>query len=506
MSVRKRSWKSPSGEAREAWVVDYIDQHSERHLKTFTSKRDADAYHSIVAVDVRAGIHTADSRSGTIASAGELWIASSEASGLERATLADYRQRAIAHHIDPDRRNQALTTDCARWYALSRIDCVPTAFAGPVRKAPQFLGASWPMRKSAARGAERGAQPRRRKNAQRRGAPATGKLKSASTSPRPTRSAHPHRSTGGRTLAAVPVDGGLHRATCLRVRGLRWSDVDFKRGELHVRQRADRYNEIGLAEVGIRLPHRPIAAYGDQPSCVNGSSPALRANLGSSSPTATAASRLCARSCGMDCIRRGRRRHCRSEWTREVPGLACTAPLLRVVVHQPPRRWRTRIAAQGGAGAARSCLDPDDRGHATATCSRAAMTAQSWRPPRKHSWDSGESMRCPVCETKDARQAHGADFTRFDCRRCGSFILSGSAVATIETKFNEKPLRRSLISHTIRRMQQPDDKHLRVIKDEEGDLPTFWRNERLPTPQQQADNLILWIGENQETSSKVRQG
>jgi hypothetical protein len=108
---------------------------------------------------------------------------------------------------------------------------------------------------------------------------------------------------------------------------------------------------------------------------------------------------------------------------------------------------------------------------------------------------------CPVCEIKDAKQDLGGGFTRFDCRRCGSFILSGTVVATIETKFNEKPLRRSLMSHTIRQMQKPDDKHLRVIK--ESDLPTFWRDERLPMPQQQADNLILWIGKNQETSSRA---
>jgi integrase len=38
------------------------------------------------------------------------------------------------------------------------------------------------------------------------------------------------------------------------LRGLRWSDVDFKTGELHVRQRADRYNEIGKpkSEAGER--------------------------------------------------------------------------------------------------------------------------------------------------------------------------------------------------------------------------------------------------------------
>jgi hypothetical protein len=86
---------------------------------------------------------------------------------------------------------------------------------------------------------------------------------------------------------------------------------------------------------------------------------------------------------------------------------------------------------------------------------------------------------------------------RFDCRRCGSFVLSGTAEQTLETRLSEKPLRRSLMSHTLRRMQQVGDKRLRVITD--GDLPTFWRNERLPTPQKLADNLILWIGDNQET-------
>src|SRR5262249_45808494 len=110
-------------------------------------------------------------------------------------------------------------------------------------------------------------------------------------------------------------------------------------------------------------------------------------------------------------------------------------------------------------------------------------------------------MKCIVCETEGAQQRFGKDSARFDCRNCGSVLLCGTAEATIETKFNEKPLRRSLMSHTLRKMQEPDDTHLRVITDKEDDLPTFWRNERLPTPQQQEDSLILWIGDNQETSS-----
>ena len=30
MSVRKRTWKSPTGEPKEAWVVDYVDQQGDR--------------------------------------------------------------------------------------------------------------------------------------------------------------------------------------------------------------------------------------------------------------------------------------------------------------------------------------------------------------------------------------------------------------------------------------------------------------------------------------------
>jgi integrase len=53
MSVRKRTWTTPKGETREAWVVDYTDQAGERHIETFDRKKDADARQACVKVDVK---------------------------------------------------------------------------------------------------------------------------------------------------------------------------------------------------------------------------------------------------------------------------------------------------------------------------------------------------------------------------------------------------------------------------------------------------------------------
>lgn len=88
MSVRKRSWKGTKGELKESWIVDYVDQHGRRHIKTFDKKKAADAYHAAVQVEVRQGVHTADSASITVAEAGHHWIRSGEASNLERVLAA----------------------------------------------------------------------------------------------------------------------------------------------------------------------------------------------------------------------------------------------------------------------------------------------------------------------------------------------------------------------------------------------------------------------------------
>jgi len=97
VSVRKRIWATRKGETKEAWIVDYADQNGKRHLKTFDKKKQADAFATTPKVQVRHGIHTADSESVTVTAAGRLWLAAAEKSQLERTTIDQYRQHLDLH-------------------------------------------------------------------------------------------------------------------------------------------------------------------------------------------------------------------------------------------------------------------------------------------------------------------------------------------------------------------------------------------------------------------------
>src|SRR5262245_42826669 len=97
MSVRKRAWKTAKGEAKEAWIVDYVDGQGDRHIETFARKKAADDYHATVKVDVRKGLHVAPSKSPTVAEAAERWLNEMDGRGRERTTLSQYRQHVHLH-------------------------------------------------------------------------------------------------------------------------------------------------------------------------------------------------------------------------------------------------------------------------------------------------------------------------------------------------------------------------------------------------------------------------
>jgi integrase len=247
MSVRKRTWANQDGSQGEAWVAAYTDFGGKRRIRSFERKKDADAFHASVANDLRSGIHVPDSQSVTVAEAGRLWLQSGEAAGLERSTMAYYRQH-LELHIIPllgAVKLSRLTTPMVRAFedklALDRSPIM-------VRKARGSLGALLAdaqerglvgqnvvrsLRARRRRGKETSADARRK-----------GKLKVGIDIPSPNevRAIIAALDDDWRPLLLTAIFTGLRSS---ELRGLRWDDVDLKRGELHVRQRADCYNAIG---------------------------------------------------------------------------------------------------------------------------------------------------------------------------------------------------------------------------------------------------------------------
>jgi len=275
MSVRKRAWTISKGVEKEAWVVDYLDQTGKRRLKTFAKKKAADNFAATANVEIRAGVHTADSASITIREAGRLWLETGENAGLERSTLDAYRQH-LRLHIEPYLGNlklSQLSAPMVREFMdrLARGDMPEGAASEPrspamVRKVRVSLSSLLSdaqerglvsrnvvreLRRTRHRGAERRAERREK-----------GRLKVGVDIPtREEIKAIVEAATGRwRPLMLAAIFTGLRAS---ELRGLRWGDVDLDKRELHVRQRADRFNEFGRpkSESGERtVPLTPIVA------------------------------------------------------------------------------------------------------------------------------------------------------------------------------------------------------------------------------------------------------
>jgi integrase len=242
MSVRKRTWTNRDGSHGEAWVVTYTDRAGVRRLKSFAKKRDADAYHAQVGVDVRAGIHTADSRSVTVAAAGKLWIETATNAGLERTTLAQYGQH-LDYHITPligATKLSQLTVPSVRAFEDRLAKDRSPAMVRKVLRSLGSIVADAQERGLVAQNVVRGLRRGRRTA----GARQRGKLKAGVDIPTPAEiSAIVAQLTGARRpLLLTAIFTGLRAS---ELRGLRWADIDLRRAVLHVRQRADRYQRIG---------------------------------------------------------------------------------------------------------------------------------------------------------------------------------------------------------------------------------------------------------------------
>ena len=256
MSVRKREWVTKGGERKEAWVVNYTDAAGNRRLKHFKRKRDADDWADETGVAIREGTHVAASASITVAEAGKLWIERARNNDLERTTVDQYQQHLSLHIVgdgenvpDKDRRIfighlklSELNAPTVRAFE-DRLRAAGRS-ATMVRYVVRSLGAllaDAQERGHIVRNAVRELRKNRKKNNKDR---RKAKLRVGVDIPIPEEITKIIHAAEGRwrPLLLTAIFSGLRAS---ELRGLRWEDVDLKKGELHVRQRADRLNQIG---------------------------------------------------------------------------------------------------------------------------------------------------------------------------------------------------------------------------------------------------------------------
>lgn len=107
-SVRRRTWKVASGEAKAAWVVDYTDSRGDRQRKHFTNKKRADAFRIHIEGQMQAGTYRPDAERVTVKEVCESFLEhcadrNTRDEDMTRKMLAVYKGHVKNHILHEDR-------------------------------------------------------------------------------------------------------------------------------------------------------------------------------------------------------------------------------------------------------------------------------------------------------------------------------------------------------------------------------------------------------------------
>jgi integrase len=242
MSVRKKIVRSitPEGEEIETvwWIADYRDGSGKRHQERFKRKAEAEKHEDERKVAIRAGTHVPLDNNLTIADVAEKWIKKVEANERERATVRQYRQH-IRLHIVPRIgavKLAKLTKGHIEGFRDGLISGDKALSRPMAHKVLRSLKSMLKVVRCSHLADDVKVEIDKRKKK---------KLEVGRDIPTPeevARMVKAAKDSKLRALLMVATSTGLRAS---ELRGLRWSDVEFKAGELHVRQRADRWNKIG---------------------------------------------------------------------------------------------------------------------------------------------------------------------------------------------------------------------------------------------------------------------
>jgi integrase len=215
-----------------------------RAHKSFRRQQDAKNFATTTYVQIREGMHVPMSATLTVDKAGDEWIAHCKQAGLEPTTIDQYEQH-LRLHIKPFighlKLPQVTVPTVAEFEAMMHAKG---------RSAAMVRGVRGSLRAIFATAQEHGhinqnpvsalSHRRRRGNGDRH----KKKLRIGVDIPTPDEIRAIMSKANGhwRPLLLTAIFTGLRAS---ELRGLRWSDVDLNKRELHVHQRADRRNKIG---------------------------------------------------------------------------------------------------------------------------------------------------------------------------------------------------------------------------------------------------------------------
>jgi integrase len=243
-TVRKRIRIAANGEERTAWVADYFDQHRKRHLKTFPTRKAAQAWLVETQGEVSRGVHTPERSSLNVYEAAQLWLERGRVEELERSTMRNY-VAVVRLHIEPtlgavklaalstpmlEGWRDRLVVGCSRSRARKVLSVLKTILAEAQRRGLVAQNVALPVKVDAKRRdikrLEVGRDIPSKEQIQR--------LLAAAGEPPWAR----HR-----PLLITAVFTGMRAS---ELRGLPWSGVDFAKRTITVRQRADESGTIGM--------------------------------------------------------------------------------------------------------------------------------------------------------------------------------------------------------------------------------------------------------------------
>jgi integrase len=237
----------------EKWVADYFDQNKKRHLKTFTRKRDADAWLASATVEVKRGIHTPENKSLTVSEAAELWLERGKTEGLETSTLRQYRNH-VNLHLDPLLGSVKLAHLSTPMVEAAKDKLLASISRALTRKVLVSL-------KSIVRDSMR-----RGNVATNAAAPVKVDIKKRARANLLVGRDIPSKEEMTRIMASATarwrpliVTAALAGLRASELRGLTWSACDFERRVIHVRQRADLWGTIGAPKSAAGDREIPMA-------------------------------------------------------------------------------------------------------------------------------------------------------------------------------------------------------------------------------------------------------